>query len=251
MASGRFGAHAAYLTHADEIQIRTAQGAKLGEGGELPGTKVLGPIAAVRMSTEGVGLISPPPRHGICSIEDLKELIFNLKNANPRARISVNLVFEAGVDTIAAGVVKGMTDHVLISGHDGDTGASRRTGVKHAGSPWEPGLAETQQTLVLNNLRRKVVVQTDRRLKTGRDVVIASLFGADEFGFATAPLIAMGCIMMRKCHLNPCPSASSPRTPSCAKSLRAPPSTRRTTSPCSPRRRASSWRSSASAPRPR
>ena len=201
MASGRFGVTSLYLTNADELQIKMAQGAKPGEGGELPGRKVNDKIAEVRMSTPGVGLISPPPHHDIYSIEDLKQLIFDLKNSNPAARISVKLVSEVGVGVVAAGVVKGLADHVLISGHDGGTGASRWTGIKHAGMPWELGIAETQQTLVLNNLRGRVVVQADGQIKTGRDVVIAAILGAEEFGFSTAPLIAMGCIMMRKCHL--------------------------------------------------
>lgn len=213
VASGRFGVTSLYLTNADELQIKMAQGAKPGEGGELPGGKVNGPIAEVRMSTPGVGLISPPPHHDIYSIEDLKQLIFDLKNANPQARISVKLVSEVGVGVIAAGVVKGLADHILISGHDGGTGASRWTGIKNAGLPWELGLAETQQTLVLNNLRGRVVLQVDGQFKTGRDVVIGALLGAEEFGFSTAPLIAMGCIMMRKCHLNTCPVGIATQDP--------------------------------------
>eukprot|EP00054_Salpingoeca_dolichothecata_P011133 m.61909 g.61909 ORF g.61909 m.61909 type:complete len:2120 (+) comp19316_c0_seq1:250-6609(+) len=205
VASARFGVTSMYLTNAEELQIKMAQGAKPGEGGELPGHKVNKAIAHVRNSTPGVGLISPPPHHDIYSIEDLKELIYDLKNSNPQARVSVKLVSETGVGIVAAGVVKAHADHVLISGHDGGTGASRWTSIKHAGLPWEIGLAETQQTLVLNDLRRRVVVQTDGQLKTGRDVAVAALLGAEEFGFATAPLIAMGCIMMRKCHLNTCP----------------------------------------------
>jgi glutamate synthase (NADPH/NADH) large chain len=205
VASGRFGVTIWYLTNADELQIKIAQGAKPGEGGELPGRKVDENIARIRYSTPGVGLISPPPHHDIYSIEDLKQLIHDLKNANPQARISVKLVSEIGVGTIAAGVAKGFADHILISGADGGTGASPLTSIKHAGLPWELGIAETHQTLVLNDLRSRVVLQTDGGMKTGRDVVIAALLGAEEFGFSTAPLIAMGCIMMRKCHLNTCP----------------------------------------------
>eukprot|EP00912_Choanoflagellata_sp_UC4_P002407 UC4_evm1s1516 len=213
VASGRFGVTSLYLTNADEIQIKMAQGAKPGEGGELPGYKVVGEIAKVRNSTEGVGLISPPPHHDIYSIEDLKQLIYDLKCSNPSARVSVKLVSEVGVGVVAAGVAKGYADHILVSGHDGGTGASKWTGIKYAGLPWELGLAETHQTLVLNDLRKKVVVQTDGQLKTGRDVVIACLLGAEEFGFATAPLIAMGCIMMRKCHLNTCPVGIATQDP--------------------------------------
>eukprot|EP00912_Choanoflagellata_sp_UC4_P002346 UC4_evm1s1474 len=185
----------------------------VGGGGELPGYKVVGEIAKVRNSTEGVGLISPPPHHDIYSIEDLKQLIYDLKCSNPSARVSVKLVSEVGVGVVAAGVAKGYADHILVSGHDGGTGASKWTGIKYAGLPWELGLAETHQTLVLNDLRKKVVVQTDGQLKTGRDVVIACLLGAEEFGFATAPLIAMGCIMMRKCHLNTCPVGIATQDP--------------------------------------
>ena len=205
IASGRFGVTAYYLSNSDEIQIKMAQGAKPGEGGELPGTKVQGDIAATRMSTPGVGLISPPPHHDIYSIEDLAQLIHDAKNSNPSARVSVKLVSENGVGTIAAGVVKGKADHVLISGHDGGTGASRWTGIKSAGLPWELGLAETQQTLVANDLRGRTVLQTDGQLKTGRDLLVATLLGAEEWGLATAPLMTMGCIMMRKCHKNTCP----------------------------------------------
>ncbi len=205
VASGRFGVTIEYLSNADEIQIKMAQGAKPGEGGELPGHKVFPIIAKVRSSTPGIGLISPPPHHDIYSIEDLKQLIFDLKNANPQARISVKLVSEVGVGTIASGVAKAHADHILISGHDGGTGASALTGIKNAGSAWELGLAETHQTLVLNDLRSRVILQTDGQIKTGRDVVIAALLGAEECGFATAPLIAMGCIMMRKCEKNTCP----------------------------------------------
>lgn len=198
IASGRFGVTSNYLADSDELQIKMAQGAKPGEGGELPGHKVSGPIARTRHSTPGVGLISPPPHHDIYSIEDLKQLIYDLKCSNPRARISVKLVSETGVGIVASGVAKAKADHILISGHDGGTGASRWTGIKYAGLPWELGLAETHQTLVLNDLRGRVVVQTDGQLRTGRDIAMACLLGAEEFGFATAPLIAMGCIMMRK-----------------------------------------------------
>ena len=205
IASGRFGVTIEYLTNADEIQIKMAQGAKPGEGGELPGHKVFDVIARTRYSTPGVGLISPPPHHDIYSIEDLAQLIFDLKNSNPGARVSVKLVSEVGVGTIAAGVSKAHADHILISGQDGGTGASPLTGIKHAGLPWELGLAETHQTLVMNDLRSRVVVQTDGQLKTGRDVVIAAMLGAQECGFSTGPLIALGCIMMRVCHKNTCP----------------------------------------------
>ncbi|MFP6622752.1 MAG: glutamate synthase-related protein, partial [Myxococcota bacterium] len=205
VASGRFGVTSWYLVNADELQIKVAQGAKPGEGGELPGHKVSEAIAETRNSTPGVGLISPPPHHDIYSIEDLAQLIYDLKNANRFGRVSVKLVSETGVGTIAAGVSKGRADGVLISGHDGGTGASPQASIKYAGVPWEIGLAETQQTLVLNDLRGRIRVQTDGGLKTGRDVAIAALLGADEFGFATAPLVAMGCILMRVCHLNTCP----------------------------------------------
>src|SRR5207344_13777 len=213
VASGRFGVTSYYLTQARELQIKMAQGAKPGEGGELPGRKVYPWIAKVRHSTPGVGLISPPPHHDIYSIEDLAQLIHDLKNANHQARISVKLVSEIGVGTIAAGVAKGHADVVLISGHDGGTGASPQTSIKHAGLPWELGLAETHQTLVLNNLRSRIVVETDGQLKTGRDVVVAALLGAEEFGFATAPLVATGCIMMRVCHLNTCPVGVATQDP--------------------------------------
>ena len=205
VASGRFGVTIEYLNEADEIQIKVSQGAKPGEGGELPGSKVDEEIARVRHSTPGVGLISPPPHHDIYSIEDLAQLIFDLKRSNPDARISVKLVSEVGVGTVAAGVTKAKSDHIVIAGHDGGTGASPLTSIKHAGLPWELGVAETHQTLVMNDLRSRVVIQTDGQLKTGRDVAIAILLGAEEFGFSTAPLIALGCIMMRKCHLNTCP----------------------------------------------
>ena len=213
VASGRFGVTTEYLVNADELQIKIAQGAKPGEGGQLPGHKVSGPIAKVRHSTPGVGLISPPPHHDIYSIEDLAQLIFDLKNANPAARISVKLVSEVGVGTVAAGVAKARADHITISGFEGGTGASPLTSLTHAGSPWEIGLAETHQTLVLNGLRGRAAVQVDGGLRTGRDVVIAALLGADEFGFSTAPLIALGCIMMRKCHLNTCPVGIATQDP--------------------------------------
>ncbi|WP_336921106.1 glutamate synthase large subunit [Aquipuribacter sp. SD81] len=205
VASGRFGVTSMYLTHADDIQIKMAQGAKPGEGGQLPGHKVYPLIASIRSSTPGVGLISPPPHHDIYSIEDLAQLIHDLKNANPGARIHVKLVSEIGVGTVAAGVSKAHADVVLVSGHDGGTGASPLTSLKHAGAPWELGLAETQQTLLLNNLRDRITVQVDGAMKTGRDVVVAALLGAEEFGFSTAPLIVSGCVMMRVCHLNTCP----------------------------------------------
>ncbi|MBT5603922.1 MAG: glutamate synthase large subunit [Gammaproteobacteria bacterium] len=205
VASGRFGVTIWYLSNADELQIKIVQGAKPGEGGELPGGKVDSYIAKIRHSTPGVGLISPPPHHDIYSIEDIAQLIHDLKNANPQARISVKLGSEIGVGTIAAGVTKAKSDHLVIAGHDGGTGASPLTSIKHAGMPWELGLAETHQTLVINNLRSRVVLQTDGQLKTGRDVAIAALLGAEEFGFSTAPLITLGCVMMRKCHLNTCP----------------------------------------------
>jgi glutamate synthase (NADPH/NADH) large chain len=213
VASGRFGVTINYLTNSDEIQIKMAQGAKPGEGGELPGRKVDEKIASVRHSTPGVGLISPPPHHDIYSIEDLAQLIHDLKNSNPSARISVKLVSEVGVGTIAAGVSKAHADHILISGHDGGTGASPLTSIKHAGLPWELGISETHQTLVMNDLRSRVVLQTDGQMKTGRDVVIGGLLGAEEIGLSTAPLIAMGCIMMRKCHLNTCPVGIATQDP--------------------------------------
>ncbi len=213
VASGRFGVTSLYLVKAQELQIKMAQGAKPGEGGQLPGHKVYPWIARVRHSTPGVGLISPPPHHDIYSIEDLAELIHDLKNANRQARISVKLVAEVGVGTIAAGVSKAHADVVLISGHDGGTGASPLTSIKHAGAPWELGLAETQQTLLLNDLRSRIVVEVDGQLKTGRDVVIGALLGAEEFGFATAPLVALGCIMMRVCHLNTCPVGVATQDP--------------------------------------
>ena len=213
VASGRFGVTSEYLVNADELQIKMAQGAKPGEGGQLPGHKVWPWIAEVRYSTPGVALISPPPHHDIYSIEDLAQLIHDLKNSNPRARISVKLVAEVGVGTVAAGVAKAKSDVVLISGFDGGTGASPLTSIKHAGVPWELGLAETQQTLVLNNLRDRIVVQVDGQMKTGRDVIIGALLGAEEFGFATAPLVVMGCIMMRVCHLDTCPVGIATQNP--------------------------------------
>jgi glutamate synthase (NADPH/NADH) large chain len=213
VASGRFGVTTEYLVNSDDIQIKMAQGAKPGEGGQLPGHKVNQQIARVRHSTPGVGLISPPPHHDIYSIEDLAQLIHDLKNVNPNARISVKLVSEVGVGTVAAGVSKAHADHVTISGYDGGTGASPLTSIKHAGSPWEIGLAETHQTLVLNKLRGRISVQADGGMRTGRDVVVAALLGADEIGFATAPLIAEGCLMMRKCHLNTCPVGIATQDP--------------------------------------
>ncbi|MBK9925286.1 MAG: glutamate synthase large subunit [Anaerolineales bacterium] len=213
VASARFGVTSEYLVNAQELQIKMAQGAKPGEGGQLPGRKVYPWIAKVRHSTPGVGLISPPPHHDIYSIEDLAELIHDLKNANHEARISVKLVSEVGIGTIAAGVAKAHADVVLVSGHDGGTGASPYSSIKHAGLPWELGLAETHQTLVMNNLRDRIVVETDGQLKTGRDVVIAALLGAEEFGFATAPLVALGCIMMRVCHLDTCPAGVATQNP--------------------------------------
>jgi glutamate synthase (NADPH/NADH) large chain len=219
VASGRFGVTSEYLVNADDLQIKMAQGAKPGEGGQLPGHKVYPWIAAVRHSTPGVGLISPPPHHDIYSIEDLAQLIFDLKNANPVARVHVKLVAESGVGTVAAGVSKAHADVVLISGHDGGTGASPLTSLKHAGVPWELGLAETQQVLVRNQLRDRIVVQVDGQLKTGRDVVVAALLGAEEFGFATAPLVVMGCVMMRVCHLNTCPVGIATQDPELRKTF--------------------------------
>ena len=213
VASGRFGVNISYLVNADELQIKMAQGAKPGEGGQLPGHKVDKYIGSIRFTTPGVGLISPPPHHDIYSIEDLKQLIYDLRCANPHARISVKLVSEVGVGTVAAGVAKANSDHVLISGHDGGTGASPLSSIQSAGVPWEIGLAETQQTLVLNDLRSRIWVQADGQMKTGRDVVVAALLGADEMGFSTAPLIATGCIMMRACHLNTCPVGIATQDP--------------------------------------
>ncbi len=213
VASARFGVTSEYLVNADDLQIKISQGAKPGEGGQLPGTKVYPWIAKTRYSTPGVGLISPPPHHDIYSIEDIKQLIHDLKNANPRARVHVKLVSEVGVGTVAAGVAKAYSDVVLISGHDGGTGASPLSSIKHAGTPWELGLAETQQTLIANKLRDRIVVQTDGQLKTGRDVIIAALLGAEEYGFATAPLVVSGCIMMRVCHLDTCPVGVATQNP--------------------------------------
>jgi glutamate synthase (NADPH/NADH) large chain len=213
VASGRFGVTAEYLANADQLQIKMAQGAKPGEGGQLPGHKVSEYIGFLRHSVPGVQLISPPPHHDIYSIEDLAQLIHDLKNSNPQGSVSVKLVSEIGVGTVAAGVVKAKADHVVIAGHDGGTGASPISSIKHAGTPWELGLAETQQTLVLNRLRGRVRVQADGQMKTGRDVLIGALLGADEFGFATAPLVVEGCIMMRKCHLNTCPVGVATQDP--------------------------------------
>jgi glutamate synthase (ferredoxin) len=223
VASARFGVTSEYLVSADDLQIKMAQGAKPGEGGQLPGHKVYPWIAKVRFATPGVGLISPPPHHDIYSIEDLAQLIYDLKNSNPRARIHVKLVAEVGVGTVAAGVAKAHSDVVLISGHDGGTGASPLTSIKHAGIPWELGLAETQQVLVLNKLRDRIVVQVDGQMKTGRDVVIAALLGAEEFGFATAPLVVMGCVMMRVCHLNTCPVGIATQDPELRKKFQGKP----------------------------
>ena len=223
VASGRFGVTTEYLVNASDIQIKICQGAKPGEGGQLPGHKVDVTIAAVRHSTPGVGLISPPPHHDIYSIEDLAQLIFDLKNVNPKARISVKLVSEFGVGVVAAGVAKCKADHITISGYDGGTGASPLTSIKNAGTPWELGLAETQQTLVLNKLRNRISLQVDGGLKTGRDVVIGGMLGADEFGFSTAPLISMGCIMMRKCHLNTCPVGVATQNPVLRKKFKGTP----------------------------
>src|SRR5581483_3374898 len=209
--------------NAQELQIKIAQGAKPGEGGQLPGSKVYPWIAKVRHATPGVGLISPPPHHDIYSIEDLAELIYDLKCSNDRARVSVKLVAEVGVGTIAAGVAKAKADVVLISGFDGGTGASPLTSIKHAGIPWELGVAETQQVLVLNNLRSRIVVEADGQLKTGRDVVVAALLGAEEFGFATAPLVVLGCILMRVCHLNTCPVGVATQNPELRKKFQGNP----------------------------
>ena len=213
VASGRFGVTSEYLVNADDLQIKIAQGAKPGEGGQLPGHKVYPWIAKTRYSTAGVGLISPPPHHDIYSIEDLAQLIYDLKNANPAARIHVKLVAEVGVGTVAAGVAKAHADVVLISGQDGGTGAAPLSSLKHAGAPWELGLAETQQTLLLNGLRDRITVQGDGQIKTGRDVIVATLLGAEEFGFATAPLVVSGCVMMRVCHLDTCPVGIATQNP--------------------------------------
>ena len=223
VASGRFGVTAEYLASAEQLQIKIAQGAKPGEGGQLPGRKVSEYIAELRYSTPGVELISPPPHHDIYSIEDIAQLIHDLKNANPQASVSVKLVSEVGVGTVAAGVSKAKSDHVTIAGHDGGTGASPWSSIKHAGTPWELGLAETQQTLVLNRLRGRIAVQVDGQMKTGRDVVIGAMLGADEFGFATAPLVVSGCIMMRKCHLNTCPVGVATQDPVLRKRFRGQP----------------------------
>ena len=220
VASGRFGVTSHYLVNSDEIQIKIVQGAKPGEGGELPGHKVLPQIAKTRGTTPGVGLISPPPHHDIYSIEDLAELIHDLKNSNLHARINVKLVSEVGVGTIAAGVAKAKADVILVSGYDGGTGASPRSSIQHAGAPWELGVAETNQTLLLNDLRSRVVVETDGQLKTGRDVAIACLLGAEEFGFATAPLVTLGCLMMRVCHLNTCPVGVATQNPELRKKFK-------------------------------
>ena len=217
VASARFGVTSHYLVNAKELQIKMAQGAKPGEGGQLPGHKVDENIARLRYATPGVQLISPPPHHDIYSIEDLAQLIFDLKNSNPDAAVSVKLVSEVGVGTIAAGVAKAHADKVLISGDSGGTGASPLSSIKYAGVPWELGLAETHQTLVLNDLRGRIRVETDGQMKTGRDVAIATLLGAEEFGFATAPLIVEGCIMMRKCHLNTCPVGIATQDPALRK----------------------------------
>ncbi|MFY7869836.1 MAG: glutamate synthase-related protein, partial [Exiguobacterium sp.] len=213
VASGRFGVTAEYLYHADEIQIKMAQGAKPGEGGQLPGNKVYPWVAEVRGSVPGVGLISPPPHHDIYSIEDLAQLIFDLKHVNPKAKISVKLVSKSGVGTIAAGVAKANADTIVISGYDGGTGASPKTSIKHTGLPWELGLLETHQTLALNGLRGRVTLETDGKLMTGRDIVLAAIFGAEEFAFATAPLVVLGCIMMRACHLDTCPVGVATQDP--------------------------------------
>ncbi|HXR44163.1 MAG TPA: glutamate synthase-related protein, partial [Pseudolysinimonas sp.] len=213
VASGRFGVTSMYLTHATDIQIKMAQGAKPGEGGQLAAAKVYPWIARTRHSTAGVGLISPPPHHDIYSIEDLKQLIFDLKRANPEARVHVKLVSQSGIGAVAAGVTKALADVVLVSGHDGGTGASPLNSLKHAGTPWEIGLAETQQTLMLNGMRDRVVVQVDGQMKTGRDVIVAALLGAEEYGFATAPLVVSGCILMRVCHLDTCPVGVATQNP--------------------------------------
>jgi glutamate synthase domain-containing protein 2 len=223
VASGRFGVTIHYLVNSDQLQIKMAQGAKPGEGGQLPGHKVDKYIGWVRHTTPGVGLISPPPHHDIYSIEDLKQLIYDLRCSNPSGSVSVKLVSEVGVGTVAAGVAKANADHVLISGHDGGTGASPLSSIQAAGVPWEIGLAETQQTLLKNDLRSRITVQTDGQLKTGRDVAIAACLGADEFGFSTAPLIATGCIMMRACHLNTCPVGIATQDPELRKRFKGAP----------------------------
>ncbi len=247
VASGRFGVTIHYLVNADQLQIKMAQGAKPGEGGQLPGHKVDSYIGRIRHSTPGVGLISPPPpHHDIYSIEDLKQLIYDLRCSNPNASVSVKLVAEVGVGTVAAGVAKANADHVLIAGHDGGTGASPLSSIHPPAVPWEIGLAETQQTLLRNDLRKRITVQTDGQLKTGRDVAIAAMLGADEYGFSTAPLIATGCIMMRACHLNTCPVGIATQDPELRLASRASPSTSSTSS-SSPRSCAGSWPRSASA----
>src|SRR5690606_33980250 len=213
VASARFGVTSMYLTHASDIQIKMAQGAKPGEGGQLPPTKVYPWIARTRHSTAGVGLISPPPHHDIYSIEDLKQLIYDIKRASPDARVHVKLVSASGIGAVAAGVTKALADVILVSGHDGGTGASPLNSLKHAGTPWELGLAETQHTLLMNGLRDRVVVQADGQLKTGRGVIVAALLGAEEYGFATAPLVVSGCIMMRVCHLDTCPVGVATQNP--------------------------------------
>ena len=251
VASARFGVTSNYLVNADELQIKMAQGAKPGEGGQLPGHKVDDFIAKIRYSTPGVGLISPPPHHDIYSIEDLAQLIHDLKNSNDRARISVKLVAEVGVGTIAAGVAKAKADVVLISGYDGGTGASPLTSIKHAGVPWELGLAETQQILVMNNLRGRIYVETDGQLKTGRDVAIAALLGAEEFGFASAALVASGCIMMRVCHLNTCPVGIATQDPELRKKFEGKPEHVVNMMISSPKNCANIWRNWASVPWPR
>src|SRR5207248_5664543 len=223
VASGRFGVTIHYLVNADQLQIKMAQGAKPGEGGQLPGHKVDRYIAWLRSSTPGVGLISPPPHHDIYSIEDLKQLIYDLRCANPGGSVSVKLVSEVGVGTVAAGVAKANADHVTIAGHDGGTGASPQSSIQSAGVPWEIGLAETQQTLLLNDLRSRITVEVDGGMRTGRDVVVSALLGADEFGFSTAPLIAMGCIMMRVCHLNTCPVGIATQDPELRRRFRGTP----------------------------
>ena len=249
VASGRFGVTSEYLTNADDLQIKMAQGAKPGEGGQLPGSKVYRWIAETRYSTPGVGLISPPPHHDIYSIEDLKQLIHDLKNSNPSARVHVKLVAETGVGTVAAGVSKAKADVVLISGHDGGTGASPLNSLKHAGGPWELGLAETQQTLIINGLRDRIVVQTDGQLKTGRDVMIAALLGAEEFGFATAPLVVSGCVMMRVCHLDTCPVGIATQNPLLRERFEGKAEfVVKSSSSSSPKRFVSIWRPSGSAP---
>ena len=226
VASGRFGVDIDYLARADQLQIKVAQGAKPGEGGQLPGHKVDAYIASLRHSTPGVELISPPPHHDIYSIEDLKQLIYDLRAANPTARVSVKLAAEAGVGTVAAGVVKAGADHIVIAGHDGGTGASPQSSIQQAGVPWELGLAEAQQALLDSELRSRVILQADGQMRTGRDVVIGALLGADEVGISTAPLIATGCIMMRVCHLNTCPVGDRQSGPRAAEALQGRPPSR-------------------------